>query len=156
MRLEQRPELIRHKLIDGSYMGVVASAEPKLQLSTVIERPSMATCSWGRAGSGAASTADPVDRAVSELLVERAARFALSPAPARGGGLGRAAALAAGRPAGDRALSRGKRALARHRTRGSGRGARADHGSAGGAGDLRRGAQGLELAPFDPDRFSSG
>ena len=62
-------------MIDGSYMATVASAEAGLQVSTVIETTLdgyvLVGSSRERRGFDLS-----VDRAVSELLIERAASFA--------------------------------------------------------------------------------
>jgi len=89
---DPQPRLIRHKVVDGSYLDSVASAEAGLELSTVVETTweghVLVGSSRERRGFDTA-----VDAAVSDALVARAAR--LMPALA---GLERDAAWAGLRP----------------------------------------------------------
>ena len=68
------PGLIRHKVVDGSYLGSVASPAAGLELSTVVETTwegdVLVGSSRERRGFDTA-----VDRAVSDAMIERAARL---------------------------------------------------------------------------------
>jgi glycine/D-amino acid oxidase-like deaminating enzyme len=68
------PDLVRHKVVDGSYLRSVASAAPGLQLSTVVETTwdgdVLVGSSRERRGFDTS-----VDAAVSDALVARAARL---------------------------------------------------------------------------------
>ncbi len=142
VRLERRPGFLRHKVIDGSYMAAVESERAELLVSTVVETTLDGHVLVGssRERRGFDLSVDP---AVSEALLESAARIAPRiRRAARGRRLGRPAPVAAGRPAGDRAIGRRRRPLDRHRSRGRGRGARSDHGPAD-----RAGAHGGEAGP---------
>ena len=72
-----RPDLVRHKVLDGGYLGAVASPDAGLQLATVVETTWEGDVLVGssRERRGFDTTVDP---AVSRALVERAA--ALFPA----------------------------------------------------------------------------
>ena len=125
------PGLIRHKVVDGSYLRSVTSADAGLQVSTVVETTwegdVLVGSSRERRGFDTA-----VDPAVTEAMVARAARlFPRLP------GLTVADAWAGLRPwlpdhrPGDRAVARRARPLARHRARGRGRRPRTGHGPPG-------------------------
>lgn len=155
VRLERRPELIRHKLIDGSYMSSVASSEPELQVSTVIETTLDGHVLVGssRERRGFDVT---VDRSVSDLLVERAARFAPGLALLRveAAWAGLRPWLPGGLPAiGRSAAADGLWLATGHE------GAGVAHGPITGrlvAQAICDEPPDLDLAAFDPDRFSSG
>jgi D-hydroxyproline dehydrogenase subunit beta len=68
------PRLIRHKIVDGSYLASVASAEAALQVTTVLETTWEGDVLVGssRARRGFDDTVDP---AVSAAMVDRAARL---------------------------------------------------------------------------------
>ena len=74
-RLERRPDFLRHKVIDGSYMGAVASEDAGLQVSTVMETTLdghvLVGSSRERRGFDLS-----VDRDLTRLLVDRAAQLA--------------------------------------------------------------------------------
>jgi glycine/D-amino acid oxidase-like deaminating enzyme len=69
-----RPGLIRHKVVDGSYLGSVVSADAGLQVSTVVETTwdgdVLVGSSRERRGFDVS-----VDPAVSEAMLARAARL---------------------------------------------------------------------------------
>ena len=138
VRLERRPDFLRRKVIDGSYMAAVESEDAGLAVSTVVETTLDGHVLVGssRERRGFDLSVDP---AVSEALLDSAARIApRHPGAANGRRVGRPAAVAARRPARDRALRCRGGALGRDRARGRGRRARADHGAARRAGALRR------------------
>jgi glycine/D-amino acid oxidase-like deaminating enzyme len=77
LRLSARradPRLIRHKVIDGSYLASVVSAEPGLQVTSVLETTWEGDVLVGssRARRGFDTAVDP---AVSEAMLARAARL---------------------------------------------------------------------------------
>ncbi len=69
-----RPDLVRHKVVDGSYLQSVASAEAGLQVSTVVETTWEGDVLVGssRERRGFDTRVDP---AVGEAMVARAARL---------------------------------------------------------------------------------
>jgi glycine/D-amino acid oxidase-like deaminating enzyme len=69
------PPLIRRKVVDGSYLASVASADPGLEITTVLETTLEGDVLVGssRARRGLDTEVDP---AVSEAMVQRAARLA--------------------------------------------------------------------------------
>jgi D-hydroxyproline dehydrogenase subunit beta len=71
----REPPLIRRKVVDGSYLSSVTSADPGLEVTTVLETTLEGDVLVGssRARRGFDTAVDP---AVSELMVERAARLA--------------------------------------------------------------------------------
>jgi glycine/D-amino acid oxidase-like deaminating enzyme len=75
VRLERRPEFLRHKVIDGSYMSAVESEAAGLAISTVVETTLdghvLVGSSRERRGFDVAVEAD-----VSEALLDSAARIA--------------------------------------------------------------------------------
>jgi glycine/D-amino acid oxidase-like deaminating enzyme len=75
VRLERRPEFLRHKVIEGSYMAAVANPGEGLVMSTVMETTLdghvLVGSSRERRGFDVR-----VDPGVSASLIERAARFA--------------------------------------------------------------------------------
>ena len=68
------PDLVRHKVVDASYLRSVASDDPGLQVSTVVETTFDGDILVGssRERRGFDTTVDP---AVGEAMVERAARL---------------------------------------------------------------------------------
>ncbi len=138
VRLERRPDFLRHKVIDGSYMAAVESEDAGLAVSTVVETTLdghvLVGSSRERRGFDLS-----VDAAVSEALLAEASRIAPGIRALRAGRrLGRPAAVAAGRPARDRRLGGRRGPLGRDRARGRRRRARPDHRPARRAGALRR------------------
>jgi glycine/D-amino acid oxidase-like deaminating enzyme len=75
VRLERRPEFLRHKVIDGSYMAVVESEDAGLQVSTVMETTLDGHVLVGSSRERRGFDVD-VDRAVSDALLTAAVRFA--------------------------------------------------------------------------------
>jgi glycine/D-amino acid oxidase-like deaminating enzyme len=75
VRLERRPEFLRHKVIDGGYMAAVESEEAGLQVSTVIETTLDGHVLVGssRERRGFDLSVDP---AVSDALIRAARRLA--------------------------------------------------------------------------------
>jgi glycine/D-amino acid oxidase-like deaminating enzyme len=69
-----RPPMIRRKVVDGSYLASVTSADPRLVVTTVVETTwdgdVLVGSSRARRGFDTA-----VDHAVSEAMIERAARL---------------------------------------------------------------------------------
>jgi glycine/D-amino acid oxidase-like deaminating enzyme len=155
VRLEHRPGFLRHKVIDGSYMAAVADPGAGLQVSTVIETTVDGHVLVGssRERRGFDLTVDP---AVSERLLARAVQ--LVPA-VRGLAVDSAWAglrpwLPDGVPAvGPSAAAEGLWVAAGHE------GAGVAHGPISGrliAQAICGEPPALDLAPFDPDRFSPG
>jgi D-hydroxyproline dehydrogenase subunit beta len=75
VRLEHRPDFLRHKVIDGGYMAAVESEDAGLQVSTVMETTQDGHVLVGssRERRGFDLSVDP---AVSDTLLARAARLA--------------------------------------------------------------------------------
>jgi D-hydroxyproline dehydrogenase subunit beta len=75
VRLEHRPDFLRHKVIDGSYMAAVESEDAGLQVSTVMETTLDGHVLVGssRERRGFDTTVDP---AVTDTLIAQAARLA--------------------------------------------------------------------------------
>jgi glycine/D-amino acid oxidase-like deaminating enzyme len=69
-----RPDLIRHKVVDGSYLGSVVSGDAGLQVSTVVETTWEGDVLVGSSRERRGFDLS-VDRAVSEAMVARAARL---------------------------------------------------------------------------------
>jgi glycine/D-amino acid oxidase-like deaminating enzyme len=69
-----QPDLVRHKVVDGSYLGSVASADAALQLSTVVETTYDGDVLVGSSRERRGFDAR-VDPAVNVAMVERAARL---------------------------------------------------------------------------------
>ena len=104
------PGLIRHKVVDGSYLRSVASADAGLEVSTVVETTWEGDVLVGssRERRGFDTRVDP---AVSDAMVARAARlFPRLPRLRRRRRVGRAAPVAARPPAGDRPVAARARA----------------------------------------------
>jgi D-hydroxyproline dehydrogenase subunit beta len=153
VRLERRPDFLRHKVIDGSYMAAVASENAALAVSTVMETTLdghvLVGSSRERRGFDLS-----VDEAVSDALLDHAS--ALAPA-IRGLRVDSAWAglrpwLPGGLPAiGLSAAADGLWIATGHE------GAGVAHGPITGrlvAQALTGEEPVLDLAPFDPDRFA--
>jgi glycine/D-amino acid oxidase-like deaminating enzyme len=69
-----RPDLIRHKVVDGSYLGSVLSGDAGLQVSTVVETTWEGDVLVGSSRERRGFDLS-VDRAVSEAMLTRAARL---------------------------------------------------------------------------------
>jgi D-hydroxyproline dehydrogenase subunit beta len=69
-----RPDLIRHKVVDGSYLASVASTDAGLQVTSVVETTYDGDVLVGSSRERRGFDAD-VDPAVSAAMVERAARL---------------------------------------------------------------------------------
>jgi len=153
VRLERRPDFLRHKVIDASYMDAVASAEADLVVSTVME-----TTLDGHVLVGSSRERRGfdlrVDDAVSDALVERAARLAPSVGSLRrdGAWAGLRPWLPGGLPAiGPTAAADGLWIATGHE------GAGVAHGPLTGrllAQAICGQQPDLDLSPFAPDRFS--
>jgi D-hydroxyproline dehydrogenase subunit beta len=155
VRLERSPGFLRHKVIDGGYMAAVASAAPGLQVSSVIETTLedhvLVGSSRERRGFDVS-----VDPEVTERLLEAAVRLA----PAIGelavdtAWAGLRPWLPGGLPAlGPSAAAEGLWVATGHE------GAGVAHGPISGrllAQAICGERPALDLAPFDPDRFSAG
>ena len=153
VRLERRPGFVRHKLIEGAYMATVASPAARLQVSTVIETTLdghvLVGSSRERRGFDTA-----VDPALSERLVERAARLVPGLAALRleSAWAGLRPWLPGGLPAiGPSDAAAGLWVATGHE------GAGVAHGPVTGrliAQAICGEPPDLDLAPFDPDRFA--
>ena len=134
------PRFIEHKVVDGSYLGSVASAEPGLQVTTVLET------TWdGHVLVGSSRERRGFDTTVSEAVSDadahpRGAADAVAGGLATRLRLGRPPPVAPGRPARHRPLRGRRRPLDRHRPRGRRRRARPGDRPPRGPGDLRRAA----------------
>jgi glycine/D-amino acid oxidase-like deaminating enzyme len=69
-----RPDLIRHKVVDGSYLGSVVSGDAGLQVSTVVETTWEGDVLVGSSRERRGFDVS-VDRSVSEAMLARAARL---------------------------------------------------------------------------------
>jgi D-hydroxyproline dehydrogenase subunit beta len=153
VRLERRPGFLRHKVIDGSYMSSVASADPALQVSTVIETTLDGHVLVGssRERRGFDLTVDP---SVSERLLERAVRLTpgIGALRADSAWAGLRPWLPGGLPAiGPSSAADGLWVATGHE------GAGVAHGPVTGrlvAQAICAEPPDLDLAPFSPDRFS--
>jgi glycine/D-amino acid oxidase-like deaminating enzyme len=155
VRLERRPGFLRHKVIDGRYMSAVADPGPGLAVSTVIETTLdghvLVGSSRERRGFDVS-----VDRAVSERLLERAAELvpAVESLALDSAWAGLRPWLPGGLPAiGPSAAADGLWVATGHE------GAGVAHGPITGrlvAQAICGERPALDLAPFDPDRFSPG
>lgn len=154
VRLERRPGFIRHKVIDGGYMGAVASADAGLEVSTVIETTLdghvLVGSSRERRGYDVS-----VDGELSDLLIETAARLVpeVRSLAREGAWAGLRPWLPGGLPAiGPTRAAQGLWLATGHE------GAGVAHGPVTGtliAQAICGEPLALDLAPFDPDRFSS-
>jgi D-hydroxyproline dehydrogenase subunit beta len=155
VRLEHRPDFLRHKVIDGSYMAAVESDDAGLQVSTVMETTLDGHVLVGssRERRGFDLTVDP---ATTDTLIAQAARLAPEIA-----GLERDATWAGLRPwlpgglpaIGPTSAADGLFIATGHE------GAGVAHGPITGrliAQQICGEQPDLDLSPFDPDRFSPG
>jgi glycine/D-amino acid oxidase-like deaminating enzyme len=154
VRLERRPDFLRHKVIDGSYMAAVESDDAGLAVSTVVETTLdghvLVGSSRERRGFDLS-----VERSVSEALLAAAARLApgIAELSIDGAWAGLRPWLPGGLPAiGPSAAAEGLWVATGHE------GAGVAHGPITGrlvAQALCGERPALDLAAFDPDRFSS-
>ena len=154
VRLERRPEFLRHKVIDGSYMAVVERADAGLAVSTVVETTLdghvLVGSSRERRGFDVS-----VDPAVSDALLASAARIApgIDSLALDGAWAGLRPWLPGGLPAiGASAAAKGLWVATGHE------GAGVAHGPITGrliAQAICGEETTLDLAPFSPDRFGS-
>ena len=155
VRLEHRPDFLRHKVIDGGYMAAVESEDAGLQVSTVMETTLDGHVLVGssRERRGVDLSVDP---SVTDTLIAQAAR--LAPELAR---LERSATWAGLRPwlpGGLPAIGRTSKAGGLFIATGH-EGAGVAHGPITGrliAQAITGEEPALDLSPFDPDRFSPG
>jgi D-hydroxyproline dehydrogenase subunit beta len=155
VRLERRPGFLRHKVIDGSYMAAVESARAELLVSTVVETTLDGHVLVGssRERRGFDLSVEP---SVSEALLESAARIAPGIRELRvdAAWAGLRPWLPGGLPAiGPSAAAQGLWIATGHE------GAGVAHGPITGrliAQALMGEKAGLDLGPFDPDRFEVG
>jgi D-hydroxyproline dehydrogenase subunit beta len=153
VRLEHRPDFLRHKVIDGSYMAAVESEDAGLQVSTVMETTLDGHVLVGssRERKGFDTEVDPT---VSDTLIAQAARLAPELA-----GLERSSAWAGLRPwlpGGLPAIGPTKKAEGLFIATGH-EGAGVAHGPITGrliAQAICGEQPDLDLTPFDPDRFA--
>jgi D-hydroxyproline dehydrogenase subunit beta len=155
VRLEHRPDFLRHKVIDGSYMSAVESDDAGLQVSTVMETTLDGHVLVGSSRERRGFDTD-VDPSVTDTLIAQAARLAPEIA-----GLERDATWAGLRPwlpGGLPAIGPTKSADGLFIATGH-EGAGVAHGPITGrliAQQICGEEPELDLAPFDPDRFSPG
>jgi D-hydroxyproline dehydrogenase subunit beta len=153
VRLEHRPDFLRHKVIDGGYMAAVESDDAGLQVSTVMETTLDGHVLVGSSRERRGFDTE-VDPSVTDTLIAQAAR--LAPEIAR---LERNAAWAGLRPwlpgglpaIGPTSTAEGLFIATGHE------GAGVAHGPITGrliAQQICGEEPELDLAPFDPDRFS--
>jgi D-hydroxyproline dehydrogenase subunit beta len=155
VRLERRPDFLRHKVIDGSYMAAVESDDAGLQVSTVMETTLDGHVLVGssRERRGFDLTVHP---SVSDALVAEAARLApgLERLEQDAAWAGLRPWLPGGLPAiGPTAAADGLLVATGHE------GAGVAHGPITGrliAQAVCGEEPELDLTPFDPDRFSPG
>ena len=155
VRLERRPDFLRHKVIDGGYMAAVESEDAGLQVSTVMETTLDGHVLVGSSRERRGFDTE-VDPSVTDTLLAHAAR--LAPGIER---LERNAAWAGLRPwlpGGLPAIGSTKVADGLFIATGH-EGAGVAHGPITGrliAQAICAEEPELDLAPFDPDRFSPG
>ena len=155
VRLERRPAFLARKVIDGSYMAAVASSDEGLVVSPVIETTLEGHVLVGssRERRGFDLSVDP---AVSAALIQRASLLApgLAELEIDSAWAGLRPWLPGGLPAiGPSAAAEGLWVATGHE------GAGVAHGPITGrlvAQGICREPPALDLAPFDPDRFSRG
>jgi D-hydroxyproline dehydrogenase subunit beta len=153
VRLEHRPDFLRHKVIDGSYMAAVASEDSGLQVSTVMETTLdghvLVGSSRERRGFDVS-----VDPAVTSLLLTAAVRLApgIADLATDSAWAGLRPWLPGGLPAiGATSAAEGLFIATGHE------GAGVAHGPITGrlvAQAICGEPPELDLSPFDPDRFS--
>jgi glycine/D-amino acid oxidase-like deaminating enzyme len=155
VRLEHRPDFLRHKVIDGSYMDAVESEDAGLQVSTVMETTLDGHVLVGssRERKGFDTTVDP---AITDTLIAQAARLApeLARFERNAAWAGLRPWLPGGLPAiGPTSAADGLFIATGHE------GAGVAHGPITGrliAQAICGEEPELDLTPFDPDRFSPG
>ncbi len=155
VRLEHRPDFLRHKVIDGGYMAAVESEDAGLQVSTVMETTLdghvLVGSSRERRGFGLS-----VNPAVTNLLLTAAVRLApgIADLTTDAAWAGLRPWLPGGLPAiGPTKAAEGLFVATGHE------GAGVAHGPITGrliAQAIAGEPMDLDLAPFDPDRFSPG
>jgi D-hydroxyproline dehydrogenase subunit beta len=154
-RLERRPDFLRHKVIDGNYMAAVESEDAGLQVSTVMETTLNGHVLVGSSRERRGFDAK-VDPSVTDTLIAQATRLAPSIE-----GLALDATWAGLRPwlpGGLPAIGPTKAADGLFIATGH-EGAGVAHGPITGrliAQVIGGERPELDLAPFDPDRFSPG
>jgi D-hydroxyproline dehydrogenase subunit beta len=155
VRLEQRPDFLRHKVIDGSYMAAVESEGAGLQVSTVMETTLDGHVLVGSSRERRGFDLD-VDPAVSDALLTAAVRLApgIADLATETAWAGLRPWLPGGLPAiGPTKAADGLFIATGHE------GAGVAHGPITGrliAQAICGEQTDLDLAPFDPDRFSPG
>ncbi|HEY1273402.1 MAG TPA: FAD-binding oxidoreductase [Thermoleophilaceae bacterium] len=155
VRLERRPGFFRHKVIDGAYMASVTSADAGLLVSTVMENTLDGHVLVGSSRERRGFDLE-VDRRVSEALLASASELApgLRELRVDSAWAGLRPWLPDGLPAiGPSRAAEGLWVATGHE------GAGVAHGPITGrliAQAICGEAPGLDLAPFDPDRFGSG
>jgi len=153
VRLEHRPDFLRHKVIDGGYMAAVESDDAGLQVSTVMETTLDGHVLVGSSRERRGFDTE-VDPSVTDTLIAQAARLAPEIA-----GLARDSAWAGLRPwlpgglpaIGPTSTAEGLFIATGHE------GAGVAHGPITGrliAQQICGEEPELDLAPFNPDRFS--
>jgi glycine/D-amino acid oxidase-like deaminating enzyme len=155
VRLEHRPDFLRHKVIDGSYMAAVESDDAGLQVSTVMETTldGQVLVGSSRERRGFDVSVDP---AVSDALIAHATRLApdIAELAVDTAWAGLRPWLPGGLPAiGPTNAADGLFVATGHE------GAGVAHGPITGrliAQAICGEEPELDLAPFDPDRFSPG
>jgi glycine/D-amino acid oxidase-like deaminating enzyme len=155
VRLERRPDFLRHKVIDGGYMAAVESEDAGLQVSTVMETTLdghvLVGSSRQRRGFDTA-----VDPSVSDTLIAQASRLApgIKSLALDAAWAGLRPWLPGGLPAiGPTTAAEGLFVATGHE------GAGVAHGPITGrliAQAICGEEPELDLKPFDPDRFSPG
>jgi D-hydroxyproline dehydrogenase subunit beta len=155
VRLEHRPDFLRHKVIDGSYMAAVESEDAGLQVSTVMETTLDGHVLVGSSRERRGFDLD-VDPAVSDALLTAAVRLApgIADLATDTAWAGLRPWLPGGLPAiGPTNAADGLFIATGHE------GAGVAHGPITGrliAQAICGEEPELDLAPFDPDRFSPG
>jgi D-hydroxyproline dehydrogenase subunit beta len=155
VRLEHRPDFLRHKIIDGSYMAAVESDDAGLQVSTVMETTLDGHVLVGSSRERRGFDLD-VDPAVSDALLTAAVRLApgIAELATETAWAGLRPWLPGGLPAvGPTKAENGLFIATGHE------GAGVAHGPITGrliAQAICGEETDLDLAPFDPDRFSPG
>jgi D-hydroxyproline dehydrogenase subunit beta len=155
VRLEHRPDFLRHKVIDGSYMAAVESDDAGLQVSTVMETTLDGHVLVGSSRERRGFDVE-VDTAVTDALLTAAVRLAPGIADLAAGAAW--AGLRPWLPGGLPAIGPTKAAAGLFVATGH-EGAGVAHGPISGRliAEAICGEQPeIDLAPFDPDRFSRG
>jgi D-hydroxyproline dehydrogenase subunit beta len=155
VRLEHRPDFLRHKVIDGSYMAAVESDDAGLQVSTVMETTLDGHVLVGSSRERCGFDVE-VDPAVTDALLTAAVRLAPGIADLATDAVwaGLRPWLTGGLPAiGPTTAAAGLFVATGHE------GAGVAHGPISGrliAQAICGEQPEVDLAPFDPDRFSRG